>query len=164
MLTQNHSRGQETELYGFETLLSIENSYWFWNKSSHLWLSEKFKCWQHQLVGQQIRKMNTLSWDWAKVNVLQYIQNCLDTQRGWKKKKRHIIKNKTKSRSSACVPLPILLQIVTRSSPTVLESSTITVFTDPSSIRIFWGLCFFLYSKISYSKIIQTSHTAWEMR
>jgi hypothetical protein len=51
--------------------------------------------------------------------------------------------------------LPILLQIVTRSSPTVLESSTITVFTDPSNIRIFWGLCFFLYSKISYS----TSHT-----
>lgn len=45
--------------------------------------------------------------------------------------------------------LPILLQMVTSNSPTVLESSTMTVFTEPSNIRIFWGLCFFLYSNIS---------------
>lgn len=40
--------------------------------------------------------------------------------------------------------------MVTSNSPTVLESSTMTVFTEPSNIRIFWGLCFFLYSNISY--------------
>lgn len=45
---------------------------------------------------------------------------------------------------------PILLQIVTSSSPTVLESSTMIVLTAPSSIFIFWGLCFFLYSSMSY--------------
>lgn len=33
--------------------------------------------------------------------------------------------------------LPILLQMVTSNSPTVLESSTMTVFTEPSNIRIF---------------------------
>ena len=93
-LTQNLSHGQETELYDFETSLSIENSYRLWNKSSHLWLSEKFKCWQYQLVGLQIRKTNTLSWDWAKVNVLQYIRNCLDTQRGWKKRRGVLLKTK----------------------------------------------------------------------
>ena len=114
----------------------------------HLWLREMLKCLQYQLASLLIRKMNTLSWDWAKVNELWYVQNCPDTQSGCKKEK-HVINNKAKFRSLACECSPILLQIVTRSSPTVLESSTITVFTDPSSIRIFWGLCFFLYSKIS---------------
>lgn len=35
-------------------------------------------------------------------------------------------------------------------SLTILESSTMTVFTVPSNMRIFRGLCFFLYSKVSY--------------
>lgn len=48
--------------------------------------------------------------------------------------------------------VPILLHIVTSSSPTVLESSTMIVLTAPSSILIFCGLCFFLYSRISWLK------------
>lgn len=164
MLTQNHSRGQETELYDFETLLSIENSYCFWNKSSHLWLSEKFQVLTTPVSGFANQENEHTLLGLGQSQCVTIHSKLPRYPKGVEKKKRHIIKNKTKSRSSACVPLPILLQIVTRSSPTVLESSTITVFTDPSSIRIFWGLCFFLYSKISYSKIIQTSHTAWEMR
>lgn len=45
---------------------------------------------------------------------------------------------------------PILAQIVISMSLTILESSTMTVFTVPSNMRIFRGLCFFLYSKVSY--------------
>lgn len=47
---------------------------------------------------------------------------------------------------------PILLHMVTSSSPTVLESSTMIVLIAPSSILIFCGLCFFLYSKTSCEK------------
>lgn len=47
---------------------------------------------------------------------------------------------------------PILLHIVTSSSPTVLESSTMMVLMAPSSILIFCGRCFFLYSRISCQK------------
>ena len=46
-------------------------------------------------------------------------------------------------------PSPIRAQIVMSMSVTVLESSTMTVFTVPSNIRIFRGLCFFLYSMVS---------------
>lgn len=45
--------------------------------------------------------------------------------------------------------LPMRAQMVMSMSVTVLESSTMTVFTVPSSIRIFRGLCFFLYSMVS---------------
>lgn len=48
--------------------------------------------------------------------------------------------------------IPILLHMVTSSSPTVLESSTRMVLIAPSSILIFCGRCFFLYSKISWGK------------
>lgn len=46
--------------------------------------------------------------------------------------------------------LPILAQMVMSMSLTILESSTMTVFTVPSNIRILSGLCFFLYSSVSY--------------
>lgn len=55
-------------------------------------------------------------------------------------------------RTSKSNYVPILLHIVTSSSPTVLESSTMMVLTAPSNILIFWGFCFFLYSRISCSK------------
>lgn len=42
--------------------------------------------------------------------------------------------------------------MVTSSSPTVFESSTIMVLIAPSSILIFCGRCFFLYSKISWGE------------
>lgn len=37
-------------------------------------------------------------------------------------------------------------------SLTILESSTITVFTVPSNMRILRGLCFFLYSRVSWQR------------
>lgn len=42
--------------------------------------------------------------------------------------------------------------MVTSSSPTVFESSTMMVLIVPSSILIFCGRCFFLYSKTSWGK------------
>lgn len=42
--------------------------------------------------------------------------------------------------------------MVTSSSPTVFESSTMMVLIAPSSILIFCGRCFFLYSKTSWGK------------
>lgn len=50
-------------------------------------------------------------------------------------------------------------------SVTVLESSTITVFTVPSSMRIFRGRCFFLYSIVScrynqHNSSSRTGHNA----
>jgi len=47
------------------------------------------------------------------------------------------------------INLPILAQMVINMSLTIFESSTITVFTVPSNMRIFRGLCFFLYSRVS---------------
>lgn len=58
-------------------------------------------------------------------------------------------------RAGESISVPIRLQIVTSSSPTVLESSTMMVLMAPSNILIFWGLCFFLYSRISCSKITE---------
>lgn len=43
-------------------------------------------------------------------------------------------------------------QMVISMSLTILESSTMTVFTVPSSMRIFRGLCFFLYSSVSWKE------------
>lgn len=50
------------------------------------------------------------------------------------------------------VLIPIRLHMVTSSSPTVFESSTMMVLIAPSSILIFCGRCFFLYSRTSYKK------------
>lgn len=49
----------------------------------------------------------------------------------------------------AVLSSPIRAHIVMSMSVTVLESSTITVFTVPSNMRIFRGRCFFLYSMVS---------------
>lgn len=54
---------------------------------------------------------------------------------------------------------PILAQMVMSMSLTILESSTMTVFTVPSNMRIFRGLCFFLYSRVSW----QTEQTSQEL-
>ncbi len=47
------------------------------------------------------------------------------------------------------INLPILAQMVISMSLTIFESSTMTVLTVPSNMRIFRGLCFFLYSRVS---------------
>lgn len=50
--------------------------------------------------------------------------------------------------------------MVTSSSPTVFESSTMMVLIAPSSILILCGRCFFLYSKISWGEKRRTCHQA----
>lgn len=66
----------------------------------------------------------------------------------------HLVVAERKTEASTAIvaemsSAPILLHIVTSSSPTVLESSTMMVLMAPSSILIFWGRCFFLYSRMS---------------
>lgn len=99
----------------------------------------------YQFLTNCIPKQSGLTLDHTYCNV--YIFNYIRVSVKYHEKKQN--KEIKQEEQTGKISVPILLHIVTSSSPTVLESSTMIVLTAPSNILIFWGLCFFLYSRIS---------------